>query len=271
MKPVVLIRTSLADEEEHEAARKHFQVYTQRTCVKDDELVIPRYAALPEYKEFEQDIRNMNGRLINDFRSHCYVADLRNWYYDLAEYTPRTWFYLDQIPTEGPFVLKGQTNSRKQHWNTHMFADNKYEAVRVHSRLIGDSYIGAQDIYVREYIPLKHLTEGFQGLPICEEYRFFVLDGQILCGAFYWAEHGEYIRDVLGIQDISANNVPRDFLDYVISIVSPKIRFFVIDVAKTENNEWIVVELNDGQQSGLSENDPDTLYGNMRKVLNMNS
>jgi len=41
----------------------------------------------------------------------------------------------------------------------------------------------------------------------------------------------------------------------------------VVDVARTESGEWIVIELNDGQQSGLSDNDPDQLYSNMKKML----
>ena len=40
-----------------------------------------------------------------------------------------------------------------------------------------------------------------------------------------------------------------------------------IDVAQTESGEWIVVELNDGQMSGLSENNPEVLYKNLTTVL----
>jgi hypothetical protein len=37
-----------------------------------------------------------------------------------------------------------------------------------------------------------------------------------------------------------------------------------MDIAKTQSGEWIVIELNDGQMSGLSENDPNVLYKNLK-------
>jgi hypothetical protein len=49
--------------------------------------------------------------------------------------------------------------------------------------------------------------------------------------------------------------------------VKDNVNFFVMDVALTESGRWIVIELNDGQMAGLSENDPDVLYGNMKKML----
>lgn len=266
MRPVVLFRASLAEEAELEVCRKYFPVITQRSHVQSGDLVIPRYSALPWYEEFQADVEHVGGKLINTYREHCYVADLRNWYYDLGEYTPRTWFYLDQIPTEGPFVLKGQTSSKKHNWNTHMFARNKYEASEVHSRLCQDGYVGVQQIYVRQYVPLRNFLKGIQGLPISEEYRFFVLDGNVLSGAFYWSEHTEYIQDELGFTP-SSDLVPRDFLNNVISIIASKVRFFVVDIARTEKGEWIVVELNDGSMSGLSDNSPYILYENMKRVL----
>lgn len=266
MKPVVLFRASLAEEHEMKVCEEYFPVITQRTHVKNDNLVIPRFSALPWYKELEADVECMGGKLLNTYRQHCYVADLRNWYYDLGEYTPRTWFYLDQIPTEGPFVLKGQTNSMKFNWRTHMFAKDKFEAGEVYGRLAADGHVGAQQIYIRQYVPLRKLADGLQGLPISEEYRFFVLDGQVISGAFYWSSHTEYIEEEVGYKP-DANLVPRDFLNKVISIIAPRVRFFVVDIAKTENGEWIVIELNDGQQSGLSDNDSHVLYSNMAKML----
>jgi hypothetical protein len=71
---------------------------------------------------------------------------------------------------------------------------------------------------------------------------------------------------------IDPSEVPQEFLQKVMwKILTTEIcdppDYYVIDVAKTESGEWIVVELNDGQMSGLSENNPDTLYGNLKQVL----
>lgn len=204
--------------------------------------------------------------MVNSYQQHCYIADLGTWYWDLKEYTPQTWNELHQIPERGPFVLKGETNSKKFLWNTHMFARDKQEAIQVHSRLIQDSMLQYQKIYIRKYIQLEKLAESFQGLPITREYRFFIYKRTILSGGFYWSSHIEDIKDV------SPDEVPEDFLNSVIDKIQstelsdPPV-FYVIDVAKTADGDWIVIELNDGQMSGLSENDPDILYSNLSQCL----
>ena len=262
----ILFRKELVEPDEFKAAEQFFKVVKYRTSVQENDLVIPRYSALPFYEELAEDVGRMGGRLINSYRQHCYVADLRNWYYDLADFTPRTWFFLDQIPEEGPFVLKGQTNSKKFFWNSHMFANNKKEATEVFLKLAIDGYVGNQQIYCRQYVPLKNFGTGVAGLPFSEEYRFFICNGKILTGNFYWSEVMEE-NEFEDKKFPSPNNVPTDFLNKIIEIVSPRVPFFVVDIARTEEGKWIVIELNDGQQSGLSGNKPEILYSNLKRVL----
>jgi len=263
MEPYIFIRESLADEEEIKAAGFYFRVVTRRTAIPRNSLVIPRYSALPFNKELEDDVENLGSKLINTHRQHMYVADLQNWYYDLKEFTPHTWFKIHELPEKGPFVLKGATNSKKYLFSTHMFANNKNEAMYTFGNLIGDGYVGEQPIYTRQYIPLKKLCDPVGDCPpISEEYRFFVLDGKVVGKGFYWATYEDDID-----QEVSPDFVPQDFLNTVINKIKPHIRFFVVDVARTAEDTWIVVELNDGQQSGLSCVNPYDLYKNMRKVL----
>lgn len=262
MDPVIYFRGSLAEQEELEAAKEHFRVITQRTQVKRGELVIPRYSALPFNKELCLDLFELGATPINTFHQHCYVADVRNWYYDLAELTPRTWFALDQIPDKGPFVLKGATNSKKLLWNTHCYAETKRDAMDVYTRLAQDSTIGVQPIYVREYVPLHNLTTGLNGLPVSEEYRFFVLDGQVVASGFYWSSHVDDLD-----RHYTSDTVPQEFVEKVIARVSKHVRFWVFDAARTAAGDWLVIELNDGQQSGLSEIDPREFYRNLKRFV----
>ena len=263
MLPVVYFRPDIAFEEELSAAKKHFTVAERRTAISNNSLVIPRYSALPFNKELCEDIEALGGKVLNTYREHCYVADLRNWYYDLEGLTPKTWFSLDQIPTEGPFVLKGQTNSKKHQWSSHMFAHDRCEATGVFTRLADDGFIGYQQIYIRQYEPLIRLADGLNGLPISEEYRFFVLDGQVIDAGFYWSSH---TADLDRSYD-PHKEVPQVFIDKVIAKVSLNIRFWVFDVARKINGDWIVVELNDGQQAGLSDIDPERFYRVLKQRL----
>jgi hypothetical protein len=61
--------------------------------------------------------------------------------------------------------------------------------------------------------------------------------------------------------------VPREFLDKVIARVAKHIRFWVVDVARTASGEWLVIELNDGAQSGLSEIEPAAFYRELRRII----
>lgn len=263
MNTIIYYRTSLMEKAELEAAKKHFKCYNLLSKIPKDSFVIPRYSMFPFYLDQQKEIEEIGSKIVNNYSQHLYVADLKNWYYDLQNYTPKTWFRLEEIPDEGPFVLKGETNSKKQNWKTHMFASNKEEAIKVHSRLCEDTLINQQEIYIRQYVPLKTYLIGLQDLPITKEFRFFIYNKQVVCGDFYWAN---YVDDLETKPD--SNEVPKDFLEKIINIIDDKITFYVIDVAQTESGDWIVIELNDGCQSGLSCIDSDILYKNLYLLVN---
>jgi hypothetical protein len=247
------------------AMQQYFPCTPHRTVEElKGTLVIGRYSVLPFYKDLEDDLRVVGSSLINTYWQHQYIADMQNWVGDLEGLTPQTWFRPEDLPDNGgPFIVKGATNSRKWLWATHMYAENKRAAIEVYSRLLDDSLISTQDIYFRKYVPLKRFFTGMNGLPITEEYRFFTCDGYILSGGYYWSNYVDEFES--GIPRPS--NVPLEFLQKVINQVKHGARFIVVDVARTESGDWIVIELNDGQQSGLSENDPLELYKNLRNVL----
>jgi hypothetical protein len=263
-RPVILYRKGMGDEDTVEiaAAKKHFVVEHQRTDICSNDLVICRYSALPFYRELEQDVLNRGGELINTYEEHRYVADLQNWYEDLRGMTPETWNDLSRVPDDAfPLVIKGETNSRKNHWDTQMFARNRQDAVRIMLELMDDSLIGQQKIYFRRYTRLINYFTGIGGVPISHEFRVFVAYGKIVAQGYYWQNYA----DDFGTS-IPKLDCPPEFLQEAIQKVSPNINFFVMDVAKTEEGNWIVVELNDGQQSGLSMIDPEILYANLYKI-----
>lgn len=252
--------------EELAALKKHFPNNTaHRAAIGRNQLVIGRYSVLPYYDELESDVDILGSHLINTYRQHCYIADLHNWYADLHEYTPRTYFHLADVQGNGPFVLKGQTNSQKNRWRTHMFAPTREDVVKIYNNLAADSLIGQQSIYIREFVPLKTFSYGINGMPIVEEYRFFVVLGEVICGAFYWSSHAEDLKEQGIVCDASV--VPTEFLNKLIAAIGIKANFYTLDVARTDAGEWILIEINDGQMAGLSENDPEVFYGNLAKAV----
>lgn len=260
--PTILFRKTLAEEGEFEICGKYFNVVEQRTEPRSS-LIIGRYSVLPYYKELELDLRNNNCELINTYQQYSYVSKISWWYPDFEDLTPKTWFDLSLVPDdEGPFVLKGDINSRKHLWKTHMFAENKRQACDVMGKLFDDTLISHQQVVIRKYEPLVNYGTDLVGIPISKEFRVFVLYGQVASIGYYWSVHQEDIKD-----NIDPSQIPKQFLDTIISRVGNRCNFYTVDVAQKQNGEWIIIEMGDAQMAGLSCNNPDILYGNMKQIL----
>lgn len=266
MKPQVLFRASRDEQEELEICKQFFDVVHCRTQLKDC-LVIPRYSALPYYRELEQDVQINGCKLINTYEQHAFVADVFNWAspeMPLHGLTPRTYRNWSNLP-EGAYVLKGKTNSRKNQWDTHMYAPTVTDVPKIARNLMMDSMISDQGIVVRDYVPLKQFDTGINGHPVTNEWRaFFYKELMLSCG-YYWVNFPEAQEQaVLG-------PAGRTLLLEAAAKVSPYVDFFVLDVAETADGQWIIVEVNDGQMSGLSGCDPLTLYSNLKSALEIQS
>lgn len=260
--PTVLMRIGVrrSEQEEYDAARRYLPVVTSR-CECASSLVIGRYSVLPYYEDFENDLTYQNSRLINSHAEHKWIADFR--YYDqLKEFTFESWTE-DEYPRcgyDGPVVVKGSTNSKKHHWNTMMYAANRREAVQVGIRLKEDALIGYQKIIYRKYTPLVTYEIGLNGLPFTNEHRLFFLGERLVAGGYYWTE----------AEDVESPRLTDEGLEFARSaarIAAKHVNFFVLDIGEKQEGGWVLIEVNDGQMSGLSMIDPDAFYRNLADAL----
>lgn len=107
-------------------------------------------------------------------------------------------------------------------------------------------------IVLRKFIDLK--TIGYHeksGMPISEEYRIFVLGGIVLCAGGYWTDEQK-----LCLSD--------EEIRWVQSII-PKVKseFFTIDLARCSDGKLVVMELGDGQVSGLQQMTAEEFYAGL--------
>lgn len=236
-----------------------------RSEIPFSSLVLGRYSVIPYYKELEADLANNGSRLINTYQQYRYVADLGNWYRDLEQVTPKTWFSLEEYLNdsyEGPVVLKGETNSRRDKWLTHMFANNKNEAREVYCRLLDDSLISQQKIYIRKYEKLKKLIDGVNGMPIPNEWRVFVLYGCVISRDYYWSTYLEDIKEL----NIEPKAPPMAKIVHYMNMIGSNSNFYSMDIVQKEDGDWIVIELNEGQMSGLNGANTEQFYLNLKKI-----
>jgi hypothetical protein len=253
--PIILFRPDYHSEKELAIAKKYFRVVTHRTECKDS-VVIGRYSVLPYYRELQEDMWLNGCALINSYLQHNWIANFE-YYEDLKEFTPESWYSLSDTDYNGPFVVKGITNSRKYQWNTHMYAADRNAAMRVASELYNDGLIGAQELVYRKYVPLRTFEIGINGTPFTNEWRFFCYKNTILGQGYYWSSAD---KPELGYLTTSA----LELVNKITEIAAQQCNFYVLDIAETVEGKWILIEINDGQMSGLSEVNPDILYRNMK-------
>ena len=252
--PVLLFRTDLDTENEKETARAHLPVFVYRSEIPKRKIVFGRYSVLPYYRELYSEISTRFSLLVNTPEEHEYIADCQQWAEgSLIGLTPAVYDRWDTLP-EGAYVVKGRTNSRKQSWNTRMFAQDRAAVVQVARRLYDDALLFDQGLVCRPYVPLRKLGEGLNGLPISNEWRCFFLrvagkekaSVVLLAHGFYWASHPELAAIA------SFPQKARDLAMQAATQFCPHAAFFVLDLAETATGEWIVIEANDGCMSGLA-------------------
>lgn len=260
--PVVLFRSDHHSVEELEVCDQYFDTYDLRSRCPPNSLVIGRYSCLPYYDELDRDLRCAGSRLINTPAQHHWIANFD--YYDtVRNYTPKSYtnnnFYTCQYP--GPFVIKGRTNSRKSAWKRLMFARTKIDALLKACDLTDDPEIASQGVIYREFIEFKNFGHDLSGVPITNEWRFFCYKQTVLSWGFYWANLDEIPAGA------EIDQAGHDFVRMLTTLVSPHVNAYVLDIAQKPDGSWMLVEINDLQQSGLSWNDPHTFYKNLKAAL----
>lgn len=104
-------------------------------------------------------------------------------------------------------------------------------------------------ILLRKFETLKQI--GFHeksGMSISEEYRVFIFAGRILIMDDYWRE-GEVVRFSDGEQK---------WIEEIACKV--KSNFVTMDLARKEDGSLIIMELGDGQVSGIQQINPEHFY-----------
>lgn len=235
----------LDTQDELKAAESVAAISRYLSDIPEGSLVVGRYSVLPMYQWISEELAIRGSQLVNSPSAHRYIANME-WLEDLDGLTFPTFTRWDTLP-EGSYVVKGRTNSRKWEWKTKMFAETAGDVKRIAAALLDDPLIRDQGVVARTYVPLEEISEGINGLPITNEWRFFVFDGEILGGAYYWS-----LVDDLPFDPHSPPPEATALVSEVIARVHEDVRFYVVDVARSKEGRWWVVELNDGQMSGLS-------------------
>jgi len=206
-------------------------------------------------------------QLINDARHYKHTQHLPESLDIIEEKTPRTeWMETDGhvtydavmqllLPFAGrPVIVKDFVKAEKHYWNQACYISSSSDEAAVRNtvqrflELRGDDFEGG--LVFREYMDFEPLAQGpASGMPLNQEYRIFYLNHQPILTVHYW--------DIEG--DVKIEQAPAaDFAEIARQVRS---RFFTMDVAKSVDGDWLIIELGDAQVASLPKTaDEDTFY-----------
>ena len=218
-------------------------------------------------------MQTRNLRLINPPAAYRHCHYLPESYPVIREHTPRSvWLSLvkpldfEQVYSllqpfgDHPLVVKDFVKSEKHHWESACFipAASDREAVKrvvtAFLDLRGEAL--NEGLVFRAFEPLRHLTtHSRSGMPLTREFRLFWLNHKLLGAYPYW-EEGMY--DGIGPD-------PAAFYALAQRVQS---HFFSMDVAQAPDGTWRVMELGDGQVTGLPvQADVQAFYAAIRAII----
>ncbi|MBL4648883.1 MAG: ATP-grasp domain-containing protein [Aureispira sp.] len=212
-----------------------------------------------QYELLYEALLTKNIQLINTPTEYAFCHYFPNSYETIQEFTPKSIFkpleenfdiedFREGLKSFGnqAIIVKDYVKSQKHYWKEACFIPDASDLENVEK--ITRRFIELQDVdfniglVYRAFVALEHLAEhSVSGMPLTKEFRILVKEGKVIQAFNYWDE-GDY-------EAISPN---LKFLDSVIPSI--KSNFFSVDIAQQKNGQWIIVELGDGQVSGLPDN-----------------
>ena len=221
--------------------------------------------SVEEYEKLYNALFSKGVKLINSPSEYSFCHWLPNSYGAIKHVTPTTTWI--SFPTDGlsqtevddaltfnyihkikellrpfgkrPIVVKDYVKSAKYFWNKACFIPDASDTGNVLRILQGFNdvncgFVGG--LVFRQYVEFEPVKRHYHSrVAPAKEYRLFFLNGKQIASAQYWM--GEYDEEAPeGFEEI-AKNIPSTF--------------FSMDVAKTKDGRWLVIEVGDGQVSSL--------------------
>jgi hypothetical protein len=212
------------------------------------------YIPAPErYTAIYEAALNRNIGLVNTPDQYQTAMEFDRFYPLLGDLTPKSRIVTasDQVATAArelgfPLFVKGAVKSNKEQGWGACVAENMRELTTITDGLFMREQRSRGRVILRTLARLQTIATDYQAFPLGREYRVFVYQNRVLAYGFYWDEYADSIKltatEEHAIQTLAVEAARR--------IGTP---FIVVDIGQLESGEWIVIEVGDGQFSGLSQ------------------
>jgi len=194
-----------------------------------------------------------NIRLVNTPGEYQTAMEFDRFYPLLNGLTPESRIVTaaDQIATAVselgfPLFVKGTVKSNKeQRWRA-CVAENMPELSAITDSLFLREQRSRGRVILRTLARLRTIASDYQAFPLGREYRVFVYQNRVLAYGFYWDEYTDSIK----LSSSEEQAICMLAIEAARRIGTPLI---AVDIGQLESGDWIVIEVGDGQFSGLSQ------------------
>ena len=198
-----------------------------------------------QYKDFYEKLQARNINLITTPEQYCQMHLFPRAYNLITEDTPRILVYpekektvdLEEIKAKfDRFMIKDYVKSEKgtdipKYFDKQTSEEDFFYWLDVFKQYRGKLFTGG--ICIKEYVDLKKYGEN------TNEWRVFYLNGNILS-----------VSRNSGQKDFAVE-VPKSLVEKYRNLPSP---FYTVDYGELSDGSWKILEVGDGQVSGLSDN-----------------
>ncbi|HEU4325383.1 MAG TPA: ATP-grasp domain-containing protein [Roseiflexaceae bacterium] len=144
-----------------------------------------------------------------------------------------------------PLFVKGAVKSSKEQGWSACVAPDSAALERLASDLLARPGRSRGRVVLRQLAELRQSGAAPGGFPLGREYRVFVYAGNVLASGYYWDEHA----DPFPLTSADRRAQTELALEATRRVGAP---FLAVDLAQRADGAWIVIEVGDGQFSGLS-------------------
>jgi Carbamoylphosphate synthase large subunit (split gene in MJ) len=217
-------------------------------------------AGMSYLKKMEETVRLLGGEVINFDKNNLELINSpkqfsKSEYFDqfypfIKEHTIESGIATSLIEAKSiarrlgyPIFLKGTIQSLKKFGWENCVATNEVELEKIFNKLAAEKDFSLGKIILRKFIKLRYNEIGGNGIPKAHEYRFFVLNEEIIDYSFYWNGENPFNLNITDLEALKKT---------VINIAKKiKVPFISVDVGETLNDGWKVIEIGDGQFSDI--------------------
>jgi len=232
---------------------------THPVYLKEGVRGIFRIGAVQSYEALYEEFKEMGVNIVNSPAEHKMASELTSWYPILSEFTPKSICfndfppYAELIQQLGPKIFLKGARQTSRHDPSLSLVNNGQDYLRIQKAYLENDILHWQTVVARQFVELKPVRGEIPGkLPPKFEFRTFWFENRLIGFGQYWYQVPPYA--ITDKQRESCIELGQTIANEI------KVPFVAIDLGLTVNDEWILIECNDAQESGYAGISPRTLW-----------